>query len=226
MSAAASLRVWPPAQQRGAEDVGGQVAVAEAEPGLAAQQAQGLQAVEGVAPVAPAAGLVDQAGQGVGDDVQVRADVEAEELVVIAGIDDDRHLLRLHDPQEALQEAGAADAAGKNRDQARLLVALMLAMVMPCSFTVTLSPPLADEESVRPDSSSASGGLRMTDSPGLKRLCLAPLVCPRPIQHNRIRCCASGKPWWQDSPNLTLKWGPQCQNSRSPTSANTWLSRG
>jgi hypothetical protein len=88
-----------------------EVAIAESEPGLVAERAEGVDHRRGVAleSIAPAA--VYAARQRVGDDVDVRADVHAVEAAVVAGIDDDADLLRRCDPHQSGQEARRTDAA-------------------------------------------------------------------------------------------------------------------
>jgi len=102
----------------GAVDGCGEVAVAEGEPGVVAEAGEGFEGVEGVAADAEAALLVGQAGQVVEDDIDVRRDVEAEELGVVADVGDDGDGLPADDSQEALEEAGGADAAGESMTDA------------------------------------------------------------------------------------------------------------
>ena len=66
-------------QALGAVQVGGEVAVAEAEPGLAAEALERLHDLPGLAGEAPAALVVVQPGQRVGHGVEVGADVQAVE---------------------------------------------------------------------------------------------------------------------------------------------------
>ena len=94
------------AQQPGAEEVGGEVAVAEAEPGVLAVAGEGVDGGEGLARQAPAGVGVLGPGQRVGDRVEVGAHVEAVEPVVVGGVDDDGDVGGVDDLHEAAQEPG------------------------------------------------------------------------------------------------------------------------
>ena len=106
------------AQQLGAEQVGGEVAVAEAEPGVGAVAGERVDGGEGLAGEAPAGLGVLGAGQGVGDGVEVGADVEAVEPVVVAGVDDDGDVGRVDDLDEPAEEARRPHTARQRRDHA------------------------------------------------------------------------------------------------------------
>jgi hypothetical protein len=105
-------------QHLGAHDVGGQVAVAEPEPGrLDAVRRQLLLGVPGLVEPSPAAFVVDPRAEGVHDRVQVGAHLEAEQPDVIGRVGDDHHLVGgSQDAQQAPHEAGTADATGQGRD--------------------------------------------------------------------------------------------------------------
>ncbi len=59
---------------------------------------------------------IDRAGQRVDDDVDVRRDVQAEELLVVAGVGDDGEVFLRHDLHDALEKARRANAAGEHRE--------------------------------------------------------------------------------------------------------------
>ena len=107
----------PVAQHGGPGDVRGDVTVTETEPaGTGAVGGEFLQHGEGVAGAAPALLLADPAAQGVHDRVQVRADMQAEQADVVAGVADDCDLGARRGGLQAAQEAGSADAARENGD--------------------------------------------------------------------------------------------------------------
>ena len=108
----------PVGEHPGPLETPGEVAVAEVEPDLDTQLAQGVHDRERVAGQPPAA-LVDQPRQPEADQVGVGGDVGAVDLDVIARIDDRRKALRavgFGDPQRQL---GAAGAAGQKDDVVR-----------------------------------------------------------------------------------------------------------
>ena len=101
-------------QSPGTLDMDGEVLVAEEEPGLAAERAERRH--EGAAlPCPPPAGLrVREPGEGVGERVEVGADLEAEMLEVVAGVGDDGEpggvVKHVAEPE---CELGAADTPGE-----------------------------------------------------------------------------------------------------------------
>jgi hypothetical protein len=100
-----------------AHQVGGQVPVAQPEPrGRHVVRDQLVPGVEALVLPAPAARLVDAAAQGVHDGVQVRADPQAVQGDVVAGVHHHRQLGVRHRRLQAAQEARAADAAGQRDD--------------------------------------------------------------------------------------------------------------
>ena len=114
-------------QHLAAHQMGGQVAVTEAEPvRLHAVGGEFLFGVPGFVAMSPAAVRVDAAAQGVHAGVEVRADPHAVHPRVVADVDDGGQFVvaraaigELAQPQQVLhaqQEAGAADAADQNRD--------------------------------------------------------------------------------------------------------------
>ena len=97
--------------------VGGEVAVAEPEPGgRDVVRLQLLAGVERLVLPAPAALLVDAAAERVHHRVEVGADAQAVHRDVVAGVDDDRQLGVGDGRLQAAQEPGAADAAGEGDD--------------------------------------------------------------------------------------------------------------
>ena len=64
----------------------------------------------------PALVLVDAAAQGVHDGVEVRADAQAEQRDVVAGVADDGDLGLGRGPAQAAKETGATDAAREHGD--------------------------------------------------------------------------------------------------------------
>jgi hypothetical protein len=112
----------------GADQVGGDVAVAEAEPRrLHAVRLQlGLRAPRLVAATPPALD-VDAVAQGVHDGVEVGADLESVDPPVVGGVGDDGdlgvrgspgHDTRAEPVQEALDEPGPAHPSGEDGDTA------------------------------------------------------------------------------------------------------------
>ena len=94
------------AQQPGAEEVGGEVLVAEAEPRVLAVAGEGVDGGEGLAREAPAGVGVLGPGQRVGDRVEVGAHVETVEPVVVGGVHDDGDVGRVDDLHQTAQEPG------------------------------------------------------------------------------------------------------------------------
>ena len=105
------------------------VAVAEREPGLAAEPPASLERVRRLVADAPAALLVEEPGERVEDGVEVGGDVQAEDLDVVADVDDRRHLLRPGRAGEGVHEARAAETAAENGVRARLYAHRVLAIV-------------------------------------------------------------------------------------------------
>jgi hypothetical protein len=88
-----------------------QVAIAEAEPRLAAEGGNRLERLPRLAGAAPAALLVVHAGQRVKDGVEIRGDVESEYVDVVSHVADDRDGSRADQLNESAYEPRAADAA-------------------------------------------------------------------------------------------------------------------
>src|SRR5437016_4247744 len=97
--------------------MGGQIAVAEVEPGLAAEAPEGLHKAPGLVPPAPAELEVVDAGEGVEQGVDVGRDRKSQMLEVVAGIGDDNQRLGRQYAVEAERQLGAADAARQREDQ-------------------------------------------------------------------------------------------------------------
>src|SRR5437879_7357474 len=93
-----------------------EVAVPEPEPARESDPAQRGQAGEAVAREAPPATPRRDAGERVDDGVEVRRDVEPEELLVVAGVADDREPPRVSASDEAREEPGPAHATRQHRD--------------------------------------------------------------------------------------------------------------
>ena len=99
-----------------AHEVEPDVAVAEPEPVLAAQARRRLERVPRLVGPPPATLGVDEPGERVEQAVEVRRDVEPEDLEVVADVADDGELAGLEDAGEAAREAGAAAAAREEDD--------------------------------------------------------------------------------------------------------------
>ena len=106
------------AQAQGAVQADGVVAVAEAEPGVVAEAREGLDQLEAIAGQAPAPRRLDASRERVGDDVEVRGDVDAVERRVVAGVHDRCHLAGRDRAREAAQEARGSDPARRGRPPA------------------------------------------------------------------------------------------------------------
>ncbi len=101
-------------QHLAAQDVGGEVTVTEGEPvGARAVGGQLGPDAEGLPGPPPALVLVDAAAE---DGVQVRADPQAEQRDVVAGVPDDGDLGFGRGLLEAAEEAGGAHAAREHGD--------------------------------------------------------------------------------------------------------------
>jgi hypothetical protein len=96
-------------------EMSGEVAIAQVEPDRLAEARDLVESLEGLSGQAPALALVDDAAQGVADRVEVGRYVEAPDLGVVAGVDDDGEIARIdeaHEPAEQLGGAGAARERG------------------------------------------------------------------------------------------------------------------
>jgi hypothetical protein len=100
----------------GAVQVGPEVAVAEAEPRVAAVALQRGHGVPGLVPQAPAAVGVDGAGHRVHDRVEVGADRQPVHLHVVGHVDHRGHVGRGDDPHQPGEQAGGPDAPAQDGD--------------------------------------------------------------------------------------------------------------
>ena len=105
-------------QPLGAVQVGGEVAVADVEPGGHAVALERAEGHEGLAREAPAGLGVVGAGERVGDGIEVGADPQPVEPVVVAGIAHDDHIARIDHLQQPREEARRADSTCQGRDHA------------------------------------------------------------------------------------------------------------
>src|SRR5205823_4309010 len=93
------------------------IAIAEIEPIHATEDGEAFQQVERLAAEAPAFFRVDDACEGVGDDIEVRANFQAVERDVVAGVYDGGHCRWIgKNIVEAEEEFGSTYAAGERRD--------------------------------------------------------------------------------------------------------------
>ena len=111
-----TLEAAPRPQRLRADEVQPEVEVAELEPVLAAELADGLERVPGLVRAPPAALLVVQPGERVEDRVEIGRDVQPEHLDVVADVADHRDVTRLDDLDEPLDEPCAAHAAREDDD--------------------------------------------------------------------------------------------------------------
>ena len=97
-------------------EVGGQVLVAEVEPGDAPEPAQGLHHPPGLTRQAPPRLRIDGVGERVHDGVQVGGDVEPMEIGVVPDVDDGRDLARRHHLDQPPEQPGRAHPSGQGGD--------------------------------------------------------------------------------------------------------------
>ncbi len=103
-------------ERLGANEMHTEVAVAELEPRLAAEPPHLVERVPRLVLAAPPSLLVREPGEGVEDAVQVRRDVEAPDLEIVADVPDHRHVGRVDDLNQPAEEAGAADSSRQDND--------------------------------------------------------------------------------------------------------------
>ena len=127
-------------QAQGAVQVGGQVAVAEAEPGVPAVGREALQAAEGVVAVAPAA-LGHHPGEDVGADVEVRAHAQAVEVGVVAGVAHHHEARLAVDLGQTVHHLGAAGAPRQGQDHGRRAGAVAVTEARPSLPTAPRALP-------------------------------------------------------------------------------------
>ena len=111
-----SVSVAPGPQPRAARDVGREVVVAEAEPRLLAVLGQGVDDGPGLAGHAPAALVVERAGEHVEDRVVVGHHEQAVPFDVVAGVDDDRRVAIGECQLEPVRQLRATGPAGEDDD--------------------------------------------------------------------------------------------------------------
>src|SRR5690348_5298086 len=92
------------------------VEIPQPEPALSAPGRGGRERVPGLARPPPAAFLVVQVGKRVENRVEVRRDMEAEHLDVVADVADHGELTGREGGLEAAREAGPADTPGEKGD--------------------------------------------------------------------------------------------------------------
>ena len=98
------------------DEVEAEIAVAEPEPVLAAERGDRPERLPRLAGAPPAALLVVEPGERVEDAVEVGRDGHPQHLEVVPDIADDRQVGAARRVDEAAREAGAADAAGEERN--------------------------------------------------------------------------------------------------------------
>ena len=98
-------------------DMGGEIAVAQRKPSLAAERRERSHERPCLVAPAPAALRVVEAGQRVHDGVEIGRDGEPKMLEIIAGIDD-HHEIAAEEAAEPESELGAADPAAQRNDAA------------------------------------------------------------------------------------------------------------
>ncbi len=101
----------PGGQPLRALHVQGEIPVAEAEPGRAAEFSERLHERPGLVATAPAEFEVGNSGERVERGVEVRADPEPQMIEVIATVDDDAQAVRGQHPVQAERQLRPADAA-------------------------------------------------------------------------------------------------------------------
>src|SRR6185437_14180892 len=95
-------------------NVGGEITVAEVKPGFAAENGESLQEMKSFAAHAPSCGGIHDAGEGVGNDIEVGGNFQTVKNDVVTGIDDDGEVVRIHGLIEAEQKFRSADSAGES----------------------------------------------------------------------------------------------------------------
>src|SRR5205823_4777410 len=103
----------------GAEEMRGEIAVAEAEPGVLAIALERVEARERLTGEAPPELLVRGTREGVGDRIEIRAHGEPVELVVVTGVADDDEILGGNGSHEAREEPRGADTTRQAHQHSR-----------------------------------------------------------------------------------------------------------
>src|SRR4051794_32460161 len=102
----------------GTLDMRREIAVAEPEPGLAAERFEGRHECPGLAVPPPAEFRIRLPRQRIEQRVEIGRDRQAEMLEIIAGIGDNGQHIRQQDAVQAERELGAPDAAGQRQHRA------------------------------------------------------------------------------------------------------------
>ncbi len=97
-------------------DVRGEIAVAEIEPIAAPVASEAFQGVKRVAAESPAFHRVNHSRQCVGDDVEVRGNLQTVKNDIVTSVDDDRQQAPLHDLVKTEEQFRSADAARERGD--------------------------------------------------------------------------------------------------------------
>ena len=121
MSAVIADSVSPARSRRVRSTCSAKIAVAEAEPGLAAQRTDRLHERPGLVAPAPAGRRIVEAGQRIDQRVDIGRDGQAEMLEIVAGVGDDQQIVRRQHAAQAQRQLGAADAAGQRNDRPLLI---------------------------------------------------------------------------------------------------------
>src|SRR5581483_6860586 len=106
--------------QLGAQEMGRQIAVANAEPCRLTEFPHRLKAMKGISTNSPSTLAAQNVREHIGDGVDVGGDVQSPPLVVVAGIHDDREFFRRKHAAKAVDKFCSPSAAGKHRNHAAL----------------------------------------------------------------------------------------------------------
>src|SRR5581483_10798316 len=101
----------------GALDMQGEIAVTEPKPVLAAERADAIHERPRLVAPAPAGDGIVDAGENVGQRVDIGRDAEAKMLEIIAGVGDHEQPVGRQDAAQTEHQLGAADPAGQRHDQ-------------------------------------------------------------------------------------------------------------
>ena len=129
------------AQQLGAHEVQADVAVAEPEPGLAAELRDRLERLPRLAGAAPAALLVGEPRQRVEDAVEVGRDPQAQHLEVVRDVADDGDVVRIDDTEQPAQEPRPTDAAREDCDVHAAVSSRSATQHAPCVLAEAVTEP-------------------------------------------------------------------------------------
>src|SRR6266851_1094461 len=116
----------------------GEIAITRVEPCGFAELPHRLQAEKSIALDAPATFAAEQAGENVGDGIDIRGDVKSPPQQVVTGIDHHRDFFWWNDLPQAVDELGAASAAREHTNHAALsTLARPLPSAAVCSFAAS-----------------------------------------------------------------------------------------